>query len=286
MNYIDEMIASRREAINEVQLTPELVSEFKDAMLEMTMNVLYNNSDETYIMVSEGANIEATKAFKNRMKEIIKYINNCGSITNKGDLKAAQDELKKAIESVNAFETDIKRIDFTTGSAVFGFFASYFISKIQMLLPNLIVKLMNNSYNKTVANNFSDYIGGVSSSFINNTENLFVDNKEPNFVDLLKFAVKFNDSLAKGGNGNPEISKAYKKLKIAIVFRNIINFVKNIRVIYSVFKRYKAGDNSDEALNLYRNKMLMVCSDLKKILSAMISSYDKSIAKTEEKSDK
>jgi len=141
MSYVDDMIASRREAINEeVELTPELVSEFKDAMLECTMNALYTE-EEPFIMVSEGANIEMTKAFKDRMGEIISHMNAASKANGSKDWETSREELKKALKATNDLENDIKKLDFTVGSAFFGLFVGRFISKVQMFIPNFMVKL-------------------------------------------------------------------------------------------------------------------------------------------------
>lgn len=284
MSYVDDMIKFRRNHLAEsidIELTPELVEEFSEAMFECVSNALYNVIDETYIIVSEGANIEMTKAFKNRMKEVITHLDNCGNITNKGDLVGGKEELKKALSAVNALEADIKSIDFTTGSAIFGLFVSSFISRIQMAIPSIITKIAAKGYTNAVNNNIGDYLNASFGIM----DDAFADmnfDSEPNFGEIMGRIMKASKNAAAGA-GNPEIKKAYNKLRIANIFSTAINFVKNIRGMYSVYKRYKAGDTSKEALNLYRNKMLMVCGDLKKLFEAMIKSYDKDIEASKEK---
>lgn len=279
MSYIDDIIASKRNIISEateVELTPELVDEFSNAILECAMNALYNNSDETYVMVSEGANIEMTKAFKNRMKEIIKHLENCKRITNKGDLVAAKEELKKALDTINALESDIKSTDFTVGSAIFGYFVASFISRIQTIIPSIILKITTKGYNNAVNNNMDDFINGSADAMADAMGDIDFDNDEIQFGEFITKILKgYKD--AASGHGNPEIKKASAKLKVARIFSSAVNFVKNIRGMYSVYKRYKAGDTSKEALNLYRNKMFMICNDLKKLFDSIIKSYDKNI---------
>lgn len=279
MNYIDDIIAKKRNMINEVaevELIPELVDEFSTAIFECAMNALYNSSDETYVIVSEGANIEMTIVFRNRMKEIIKHLANCKRITNKGDLVGAKEELKKAIGAVNALESDIKGIDFTVGSAIFGYFVAGFISRIQTIIPSIILKITAKGYNDAVNNNMDDFIDGSVNSMADAMKDIDFDDDEAHFGEIMGKALKGLKN-ATSGAGNPEIKKASDRFKIARIFSSTVNFIKNIRGMYSVYKRYKAGDTSKEALNLYRNKMLMVCSDLKKLFDAIIKSYDKNI---------
>jgi len=77
--------------------------------------------------------------------------------------------------------------------------------------------------------------------------------------------------------GDPEVVKANKRLQVANTFKSIVSLVKEIRGLVAIFGRYRKGDTSKEALNLYRNKMLMVVSDLKKVFSAMIKNVEKKI---------
>lgn len=261
MSYVDDMIASRREAMEEsMELTPEVVTDLKDAMLECTMNVLYNRDEETYIMVSEGANIEMTKAFKARMKEFKVGISSYTKALKAKDYSAAKTALGKANEAVVSLESDIKGLDFTVGSAIFGLFADSFVNSIQMLIPNIVSSLVSKKYMDVSFANMEDITDRMMD--------MDLDYESVNGV--------FKGMMtAASGAGNAEVKKAYTKLQIVSVFNWIISLVKSIREIRGIYKRYKAGDSSKEALNMYRNKMLMICSDLKKLVSALEKSLNK-----------
>lgn len=263
MINVNEMIEARRSVVNEEnELTPELIQELKDAMLECTMRSLYCKEDTTYVMVSEGANIEMTKAFKNRMLNIKKLAVAANKYNKSGEFEKCKSTLKDAIKEVDAFEKDIKGMDFTIGSAIFGFFVNGFISDIQLLIPNMVAGFFTNRYKnaqmRQQADAMSDYfdnIGRFSSE----------DEMDPSEM--------FNSfrNVARAADTAP----GYNAMKVANFVRKAITVVKSIRELYSIYKRYKAGDKNREALNTYRNKMLMICDDLKKLFTAMYDSVDR-----------
>ena len=277
MNYIDDMIASKREAINEeVELTPELVSEFKDAMLECTMNALYTE-EEPFIMVSEGANIEMTIAFKDRMKEIVSHMNAANKANGSKDWELSRDELKKALKATNNLENDIKKLDFTVGSAFFGLFVGSFISKVQMFIPKFMVKLAAKDLAKKQGINRKTTVSRTLGS-LSNLAHIDPDSKDFKIAAEYVFSHYLDDiNKAIKSAGDPKVVKANKRLQVANTYKSIIILVKEIRGLIAIFGRYRKGDTSKEALNLYRNKMLMVISDLKKVFSAMIKNVEKKI---------
>lgn len=277
MSYIDDMIASRREAMEEsMELTPELVSEFKDAMLECTMNVLYTE-EEPFIIVSEGANIEMTKAFKDRMGEIISHMNAASKANGSKDWETSREELKKTLKATNDLENDIKKLDFTVGSAFFGLFVGHFVSKVQMFIPNFMVKLAAKDLAKKQGIDGKKNVFTMLS-YLNKLG--YIDPDDPDSSDFENGALSYYlDDINKiiSTAGDPEVVKANKRLQVANTFKSIVRLVKEIRGLVAIFGRYRKGDTSKEALNLYRNKMLMVVSDLKKVFSAMIKNVEKKI---------
>lgn len=266
MSYIDDMIASRRETIEEnVELTPELVNEFKDSLLEMTMSAVCEETEESYILVSEGANIEMTKAAKSKMKEFTAALKAYRKALKSEDYDAAKSHLDNANKSIVDLEKEIKDLDFTVGSAIFGFFANSFISSLQMLIPNIITTVFFVSGVKKsfkVSNELSDYLYDID-----------FDDPENAIAGFAKYV--------NAVSSNPEVKKSEIKYQISNIINSIISLVKSFREIKSVVKRYKEGDVSKEALNLYRNKMLMICSDLKKLVSALQKSLAKRMSDKE-----
>lgn len=263
MINVNEMIEARRSIVNEEnQLTPELIQELKDAMLECTMRSLYCKEDTTYVMVSEGANIEMTKAFKTRMLNIKKLASTANKYNKSGEFEKCKSTLKDAIKEVDAFEKDIKGIDFTVGSAIFGFFVNGFISNIQMLVPNMVATFFTNKYSKNVVNvrmsSMSDYFDSMEN-FVNDDD-----------ADPSEMFNAFRNVASSSAN-----VPGYKSMKIANFLQKAIALIKTVREIHSIYKRYKAGDSNREALNIYRNKMLMICSDLKALFNAMYDSVDR-----------
>lgn len=120
--------------------SPEPIVEFTESELLEIANLVcegYENSEDNTSEepITEGANIEYTKAFMASKKKFKECVKSCKKNIKAKDFKAAKSNVKDAKVVVKELEKTIKSTDSTVGSAVFGYFASGYINMFQILIP-------------------------------------------------------------------------------------------------------------------------------------------------------
>lgn len=194
-------------------------------------------------VVEEGANIEAGKAYKEAVKEYKGYAKELKKLIKEEKYSDAKKNLSKMKICVDKVEKEIKDQDYTTGSAVFGYFAAGLLDMVEIFIPSFIY-----GFGRGLA------INGAQLTM----NNLLTGNSE---------GIKVATGMAIGGGVTAAIAGSITFIKSVII---LIKYIKQI------IEDIKDKDtNTTEAINLYRNKLLTYVKDLKK----KIDQYEKLIDK-------
>lgn len=201
----------------------------------------YDNDDNE--IVEEGANLEARKAYKEALKEYKGYAKELKKLIKEEKYSDAKKNLSKMKTCVDKVEKEIKDQNYTTGSAVFGYFAYGLLNMVELLIPSFIY-----GFGQGLT------INGAQLAM----NNLFTGNLE---------TVKVAAGMTIGGGVTTVIGGVIALIKsIVILIKSIKQFIEDIK---------DKDTNTTEAINLYRNKLLTYVKDLKK----KIDQYEKLIDK-------
>lgn len=197
-----------------------------------------NEADEYSLMmedadfVNEGANIEYTKAFKEGVTEFKKAVSACKKANKAGDKTEAKAQIKKMKSAVDKMEKTIKSTDSTVGSAVFGYFANSLVICVQMLIPSI-----GAFFGQTItASGLKTLITTGTSGGVGSIAKTFLGSALSSFSGVLGFVKS-----------------------IIILVKTIIQFIDDI----------KAGEKTENIINLYRNKLLQFVKDFRKKIDKM-----------------
>ena len=194
-----------------------------------------NEADEYSLMiedtdfVNEGANIEYTKAFKEGVIEFKKAVSACKKANKAGDKTEAKAQIKKMKSAVDKMEKTIKSTDSTVGSAIFGYFANNLVVCIQMLIPSI-----GAFFGQTITG------AGLKSLITSGGTGSVVKTVLGGALSTVSGIVAFVKS-------------------VIIIVKTIIQFVDDI----------KAGEKTENIINLYRNKLLQFIKDFRKQIDKM-----------------
>ena len=193
---------------------------------------------EDFELLEEGANIEITKKAQEFYKEYKKHIKAAKAALKNKDSNIAKSQISQAKKKLTNFKKEIKNMDSTAGSAIFGFFAS---SIILMARDTIFI--------------FGDF--GLAAGFgyltlkelgkiLTDIFALFSRKPETNPVLLYLFSIGLDASL------------------IAGFIYNIYQLVLSIKKIKESLRN---GDKSGDAFNLYRIEMLKTCDKFEQQLT-------------------
>lgn len=254
-NNANDLISQRREliALENGDLS------LNDIMCElylMSTNVNCDLYSENYIL-SEGANIQYTEAFKTAIKKIKKHISLSAKYVKAKENDKAKAEIKAAISNVDELESNIKSIDSSAGSAIFGIFANAIFSLCVFSIPIMVNSALVTNLQVGILKNAADRMEKIKNIGATNPEDLYF--KQSDIQDILH-----------GKADNPK----FKALKVATgassIFNIVISMKSAISQLYNVYKTSKTEKNDANTLNLYRNRLLMTCTSLKKMLNFML----------------
>lgn len=218
------------DAVERFSLSEDQFIDLQDRIIQCM-----NEADEYSLMmedadfVNEGANIEYTKAFKEGVTEFKKAVSACKKANKAGDKTEAKAQIKKMKSAVDKMEKTIKSTDSTVGSAVFGYFANSLVICVQMLIPS-------------IGFFFGQTITGAGLKSL----------------------------ITSGGTGS--IVKSVLGATLSTV-SGIVAFIKSIIILVKTIIQFiddiKAGEKTENVINLYRNKLLQFIKDFRKKIDKM-----------------
>ena len=205
----------------------DLLYNYEDALL-----LAETYEDDDYIL-TEGANIEITKKLKEFKKNYSKYIKAGKKALRKSNTKEAADNFGKARKELELFRFEVRDMDSTVGSAVFGTIAGMLIIManitIEVYTPVLIPSLGISLY----------------TSFVKKDKNLGL------FFKTLNYTYK-------------NTAKFVKVIGIAIagLYQLVVTLKEFIASV-------QAGDKKEDSFNLYRTELMKYINELDKRLSTL-----------------
>ena len=215
-------------------ISVEEALELQSQIIESLIHV--NESDEEDVIdIQEGANIDYREAFNKAKKEYKAQAKECKKYIKSKDYSKAKSCTKKMKSAIDDCEKVIKSVDSSTGSAIFGYFASGLLEFAEMLFPLGLIG------------------AGTTSS-------------------ALAFKSLMSDNLGKavilGKIGGTAIGAGY----IVAFVQSISIIVKTIQVFINDLKE---GENAKNSLNLYRNTLLRYIKDMKKNIDKLNEIIDR-----------
>lgn len=223
--------------------------QFQKDLLEVMIDLNESNDfslDESVASLEEGANMNMTAALKSHLKSIKDNIRSAKKKSKSKDFSGAKSDLSKAKSELKTMESEIKKEKSTIGSAVIGWFATGLVNIAELFCP-LAISLVGSTVMTTSASKaVEDGINIAGAAFMGASEQ-----------DINNMASKMVKNGARAGLAG-----------VVTFINNIVIYVKEIIMVVKTIKQFiKDLDNkesTEDALNLYRNKLLQICSDLEK----------------------
>lgn len=224
----------------------ESSEEFNTLVIESIMSSYINESeddDSIFIddIVEEGANLDYRAAFKSGRKKYKEAFKKAKKAYKSGNISDAKKYIKEADRALADIEKILKKVDSTVGSAIFGFFAYGLLNMAEMIVPySLMVTGM-----------------GVSSAGVNK---IFSAGAAADIDSAAKTISNGLKTAGAGGVISSVGSVAGFVQAIIITVRMLIQLVNDIK---------DDKTSTEQALNLYRNKLITYTKDMRKHLSKL-----------------
>jgi hypothetical protein len=225
------------DSLSESYIEPEdILSEFYKAYGEAM--IVSESCEEEDDILSEGANIEITKKFKEFKENYNKY-NKAGkkALKNK-DVNDAAVNFAKAKKELKDFESAVKGMDSTVGSAVLGTLAGLTLSMVKVTITSF--------------GPFAVLIGGSEA-----------------LSKLTKMGSKVHN-IARDVNHYTSLSS----LALGPVILTINSLRELVGLIKEFTRRIKEGDKNADKFNLYRTELLRYIKKLDDSLDRYIKLVD------------
>ena len=204
---------------------PELCTQF----------VLSEAYIENFEMLDEGAHIEITKKAREFYKGFKTDIKAAKAAIKEGNKAGAKSNLKQARNKLEGFKKEVKNMDSTAGSAIFGWFANGLVA---------------------MARDAAFLFGTFGISLASSTTLSVLSAKEI-MGAVLSAGERVIASIASIG---------MTAANVATYIYSIYNLItKIIKVVNSIDN----GDKAADALNMYRVEMLKTCDKFESILSKL-----------------
>ena len=207
--------------------------------------------EESYVeSLTEGANLEYTKIFKQHFKQMREYSKKAKDNFKQKKFSEAKEYYQKALKETQDLEKDFKGVEDTVLSTILGIFIDFFVTFIPIFVGAIVVAIPASIITSPLT------VGGVIVAGIG--------------------ASSANPALAMGGEiatyvGASVISAVTSAYGIGV---RIMRITQDIAELINIIKNWDAA-KIEKNLNLYRNK-------LQTGIKLMASGYEKKIKQCDE----